>query len=74
MPDFRVFLALLWLAACADQPDPTTRAIAAADRNGSVCINETAPVLNPNGRMVENFDCEDRALRGISALVFADQE
>jgi hypothetical protein len=74
MPDIRVFLVLLCVAGCADRPDPTTRAIEAADRDGGVCMNETAPVLKSDGRMVENFDCEDRAMRGISELVFANQE
>jgi hypothetical protein len=74
MPDFRLLLLLLAVSGCADRPDPTTRAIAAADQSGGICTNEMAPILDVSGGMLENWDCEDRAMRGIASLVFSDQE
>jgi hypothetical protein len=70
----RPLLLLLTLAGCATHPDATTRAIAEAARTGTICGTETAPIFTPAGEALENWDCEDRALREISALVFNDQE
>jgi len=74
MPAIRLLLLLLSVTGCADRADPTTRAIAAADRSGGICTNEMAPILDLNGGMLDNWDCEDRAMRGIAGLVFSDQE
>jgi hypothetical protein len=70
----RPLLLLVALAGCASHPDPTTIAIAEAARTGTICATETAPVFTASGAVLDNWDCEDRALREISALVFNDQE
>jgi hypothetical protein len=74
MPDLRLLLLLFTVTGCADRPDPTTSAIAAADRSGGICNNQMAPIFDLSGGMLDNWDCEDRSTRGIAGLVFSDQE
>jgi len=74
MRPFFILAVLLPLAACVTHPDPTTAAIETADATGGVCTHELAPAFTPSGNLIENFDCEDRSFRQISALVFNDDQ
>jgi hypothetical protein len=65
---------LIALSGCTDHPDQTTVAIDEAARTGGVCTQQTGPVFDAAGHAEQTFDCADRALRDISALVFNDQE
>jgi len=65
MPSFCLFALLFLMSACADDPDPTTTAISAANRNGGICFADHA---------FTHYDCADRGMRGISQLVFNTPE
>jgi hypothetical protein len=68
-------LTLLFaIAGCTDHPDPTTVAIDDAARTGGVCTHQSEPIFDAAGDAEQTFDCADRALREIAALVFNDQE
>ncbi len=64
----RALLLLLAASACAEHPDPTTRAIAAAAHAGGICTGDA--VTFTADRAVTQYDCADRALRGIAARVY----
>jgi hypothetical protein len=69
MPRKHLLLVLLLLVSgCAEQPDLTTRAIATADQTGGICSAETIALTT--GFAGQSYDCEDRSMRQISALVF----
>lgn len=68
MPRFPMLIFVLSISGCTDHPDPTTSAIDMADRTGGICSSDS--VIFEADRAITHYDCEDRALRGISALVF----
>ncbi len=70
----QLIVLLSAIGGCANHPDPTTVAIDDAARIGGVCTQQTGPVFDAVGHAEQTFDCADRALRDISALVFKDQE
>jgi hypothetical protein len=59
---------IMLISGRAEHPDPTTRAISDASREGGICAG--GAVMFNLGRAVIYYDCADRALRGISALVY----
>jgi hypothetical protein len=69
----RLLLGLLFAASgCAEQPDPTTSAIATAAHHGGVCTSDTVMLMAD--RIITQYECDDRALRGIGTLVYAAPE
>jgi hypothetical protein len=61
MPKLYVLPLYFLITGCTDMPDTTTSAINAANRHGGVCFADRAGA---------HYACADRALRGISQLVF----
>ncbi len=63
-----LLMLLLAISGCADHPDPTTQAIAAAHQRGGICDCDSVTSIAAGG--VTQYDSADRALRDISALIY----
>ncbi len=68
MQRIALLLLLITTSGCSEHPDPTTAAIATADHDGGICSSDSTIFVAD--QVIAHYDCADRALSGISQLVY----